>query len=180
MHPSPCCGPRMWTRPARRARARAWALAASLAAASLAAQAPASSAGSGAAPAADPYLGRWLTEPRDGIIEIEAVADGTYTGRIIGGDSPNRTDSHNPDPAKRAALLLGQVILKQLRYEAEGQWADGTIYDPDSGRTYHCSVQMPDPDRLKVRGFIGVSLLGRNQLWTRYRGAELTLPPAKH
>lgn len=129
---------------------------------------------------ADRIVGRWLTEPRDGIIEIEAVADGTYTGRIIGGDSPNRTDSHNPDPAKRTALLLGQVILKQLRYEAEGQWTDGTIYDPDSGRTYHCSVQMPDADRLKVRGFIGVSLLGRNQVWTRYRGTELTLPPAKH
>ncbi len=129
---------------------------------------------------ADRIVGRWLTEPRDGIIEIEAVGDGTYTGRIIGGDSPNRTDSHNPDPTKRTTLLLGQVILKQLRYEAEGQWADGTIYDPDSGRTYHCSVQSPEPDTLKVRGFIGVSLLGRSQVWTRYRGTELTLPPAKH
>ncbi len=129
---------------------------------------------------ANQIVGRWLTEPRDGIIEIEAAGDGTYTGRIIGGDSPNRTDSHNPDPAKRTALLLGQVILKQLRYEGSGQWADGTIYDPDSGRTYHCSVHSPQADTLSVRGFIGVSLLGRSQVWTRYRGTELTLPPARH
>src|SRR5579863_8654518 len=182
MHPSPCCGPRMWTRPARRARARAWALAlaASLAAASLAAQAPASSAGSGAAPAADPYLGRWLTEPRDGIIEITRGADGSYQGQIIGGNSPQRVDEHNPDPGRRQQRLLGQVILKDMHPDGEGGLTGGTIYDPDSGRTYRCRIEPLAADRLKVRGFIGISLLGRTQVWTRFTGASLDLPPAGH
>ena len=128
---------------------------------------------------ADQIIGRWLTEPRDGIIEISMTADGTYTGRIIGGDSPNRVDAKNPDPAKRLRVLLGQVILQQLKYKGRGQWSDGTIYDPDSGHTYHCNVELLNAEQLRVRGYIGVSLLGRTQLWTRYQGSSLTLPPAK-
>ncbi|HEX4378220.1 MAG TPA: DUF2147 domain-containing protein [Steroidobacteraceae bacterium] len=157
-----------------RLAAPVWAL---LAAVLCAGASPVSSA---ATSEADRIVGRWLTEPRDGIIEISANGDGTYTGKIIGGNSPQRTDSHNPDPARRTSLLLGQVILKGLQYKGSQQWADGTIYDPDSGRTYHCNVQGLEPDTLTVRGFIGFSLLGRSQVWTRYQGSELTLPPAKH
>jgi len=123
-------------------------------------------------------LGRWLTEPRDGIIEITRTADNRYQGRIIGGNDPHRVDRHNPDPGRRQQVLLGQTILQGLHEDGEGNWSGGTIYDPDSGRTYKCHVELLDHDRLKVRGFIGVSLLGRSQTWTRYLGATLDLSPA--
>jgi len=75
-------------------------------------------------------------------------------------------------------LLLGQVILKDMHPDGEGGLGGGTIYDPDSGRTYRCKLELLGPDRLQVRGFIGFALLGRSQVWTRYLGSEMTLPPA--
>jgi uncharacterized protein (DUF2147 family) len=132
-----------------------------------------------AADAAPAPLGRWLTEPRDGIIEITRAADGSYQGKIIGGNAPARVDAKNPDPARRQQLLLGQVIMLGMRADGEG-WSGGTIYEPDSGRTYKCRLEIIDPDHLKVRGFVGVSLLGRSQTWTRYTGATLDLSAPGH
>jgi uncharacterized protein (DUF2147 family) len=129
--------------------------------------------------AAPGILGRWLTEPRDGIIEITQAADGSYQGKIIGGNAPGRVDAKNPDASRRQQLLLGQIILLGMRAEGADGWAGGTIYDPDSGRTYKCHIEPIDHDHLKVRGFIGLSLLGRSQTWTRYAGASLDLSNQK-
>jgi uncharacterized protein (DUF2147 family) len=123
-------------------------------------------------------VGNWLTESRDGIIELSRAADGTYQGKIVGGNDPHRLDQHNPDEAKRSQTVLGQVILQGMKYEGDGKWSGGTIYDPDSGRHYKCHLELLDKDRLQVRGFIGFSLLGRSQVWTRYLGSSLTLPAA--
>jgi len=133
----------------------------------------------GVALAAEPTLaGRWLTEPRDGIIEVTRLPDGSYQGQIIGGNAPHRVDEHNPDPSRRQQLLLGQVILKAMHDDGADSWSGGTIYDPDSGHTYKCRIERLDHDRIKVRGFLGISLLGRSQTWTRYLGSTLELPPA--
>jgi uncharacterized protein (DUF2147 family) len=150
------------------------ALALAPAAAASAAEAPAAAAGDD--PAAQ-ILGNWLTEPRDGIIQISRAADGSYQGRIVGGNDPQRLDQHNPDQARRTQPLLGQTILQGMRYDGGGKWSGGTIYDPDSGRTYKCHLERLDQERLQVRGYIGFALLGRSQLWTRYLGSSMTLPP---
>jgi uncharacterized protein (DUF2147 family) len=122
-------------------------------------------------------LGNWLTEHHDGIIEVSLAADGTHQGRIAGGNAPQRLDSHNPDESKRDRPLLGQFIVKGMKYDGEGKWSGGTIYDPDNGRSYKCRWELLDAARLQVRGFIGFSLLGRSQVWTRYQGTSMTLPP---
>jgi uncharacterized protein (DUF2147 family) len=124
-------------------------------------------------------LGNWLTEPKDGIIQISLEADATYRGRIVGGNNPGRVDEKNPDPPQRSKPLRGQVILRNLRYDGDGKWSGGTIYDPESGHTYKCLVELIAPDSLKVRGFIGISLLGKSQIWTRYLGASMDLPAAR-
>ena len=142
--------------------------------------APAAAATAAAAAGDDPtaqILGNWLTEPRDGIIQISRAADGSYQGRIVGGNDPQRLDQHNPDQARRTQPLLGQIILQGMSYDGGGKWSGGTIYDPDSGRTYKCHLERLDQDRLQVRGYIGFALLGRSQLWTRYLGSSMTLPP---
>ena len=64
--------------------------------------------------------GNWLTEPKDGIIQIGRNAAGLYEGRIVGGDAPDKLDLHNPDASKRDLLLLGQLIMRDLKYEAHG------------------------------------------------------------
>ena len=120
--------------------------------------------------------GNWLTEPKDGIIQLSVDAQGNLQGRIVGGNHPGRKDDQNPDPALRSRELRGQVILKDMHYEGNGRWSGGTIYKPDNGKTYKCRVELAEDDTLKVRGFIGFSLLGVTQKWTRYTGTSMTLP----
>lgn len=122
--------------------------------------------------------GNWLTEPRDGIIQITVDASGRLQGRIVGGNHPGLRDEKNPDAARRSLALRGQVILKDMKYDGDGHWSGGTIYKPDNGRTYKCKIELTGHDELKVRGYIGFALLGVTQKWTRYIGTSMDLPPA--
>lgn len=124
-------------------------------------------------------LGRWLTEPRDGIIEMTQLADGHFEGRIIGGNEPGKLDSKNPEASQRSKPLRGQVIVHALAYDGEGKYSGGTIYDPASGSTYKLKMELLADGTLKVRGYIGFALLGKTQIWTRYTGTTLDLPPAQ-
>ena len=121
-------------------------------------------------------LGNWLTEPKDGIIQISVASDGTLQGKIVGGNEPGKLDSKNPDPAKRSLTLRGQVIMQGLKYDGESRWSGGTIYDPKGGSTYKCKIELQADGSLKVRGFIGFALLGKSQTWTRYAGMSMDLP----
>ncbi|MGB6451628.1 MAG: DUF2147 domain-containing protein [Steroidobacteraceae bacterium] len=141
--------------------------------------APVRAAGpAGSRPGFDPthaVLGNWLVQSRDGIIQISRAPDGTYQGRIVGGTDPRSLDRKNPDPAKRRNTLKGTLIMTGLKYDGDSRWSAGAIYDPDSGKLYKCSMQLIDQDHLRLRGFFGISLLGRNQVWTRYLGAQMDL-----
>ncbi len=139
-------------------------------------EAPASEAAADAK--AQMVLGNWLTQDRDGIIQISLARDGSYQGRIVGGNGPGRLDTTNPDPALRTEPLRGHVIMQGMRYEGDGHWSTGTIRDPNNGHIYKCRMQLLAPDRLQIRGFLGVSLLGRSQVWTRYTGTSMDLPAA--
>ncbi len=134
-------------------------------------------------PAADVAMtrigGNWLTEPRDGIIQLSVDAQGNLQGRIVGGNHPGLRDEHNPDATLRSRELRGQIILKDMKYDGNGRWSGGTIYKPDNGKTYKCKVELRGDDTLGVRGFIGFSLLGVTQTWTRYTGTSMDLQPAR-
>ncbi|MCH1433716.1 MAG: DUF2147 domain-containing protein [Flavobacteriaceae bacterium] len=62
--------------------------------------------------------------------------------------------------------IEGMVIIKDLTLE-DDTWEDGTILDPKSGKVYDCYIGFQDSNTLKVRGFLGFSLLGRTQIWKR-------------
>ena len=151
-------------------------LAAALLLAGVALAAPCGAADPGDA-ALTRVAGNWLTEPRDGIIQITVDAGGTLQGRIVGGNHPGLQDVNNPDPARRSLALRGQVILTGMHYDGHGRWSGGTIYKPDGGSTYKCRIELTGRDELKVRGFIGFALLGITQTWTRYTGTSMDLPP---
>jgi uncharacterized protein (DUF2147 family) len=132
----------------------------------------------GGKPELDPtqaVLANWLVQSRDGIIQISRAQDDTYQGRIVGGTDPHSLDSKNPDPAKRHDTIQGTIILTHLKYAGHSRWKDGRIYDPSSGKTYKCNLQLMNHDSLKIRGYIGVSLLGGSQLWSRYLGTQMVL-----
>ena len=113
--------------------------------------------------------GRWLSGDKSGWIEIRLV-DGKPVGTAAGSttpDEPPRFDALNPDPALRSRALLGITILQGFEYVGDQVWKGGTIYDPNSGNSYRSTMTLLDRNTLKVRGFIGVSLFGRSDTWTR-------------
>lgn len=114
--------------------------------------------------------GTWLSGDGDGLIAVE-VSGTALSGRIVGSpnDDPDRatTDIHNPDPALRARPLVGLELFSGFKYDGDGVWSGGFIYDPNSGNTYRCKITLQDPTTLKVRGFIGIALFGRTETWKR-------------
>ena len=64
--------------------------------------------------------------------------------------------------------ILGLLVIKGLKKNGT-EYDDGQILDPKHGRLYRCYISSEGPDKLKVRGFIGVSLIGRTQYWHRVK-----------
>ena len=62
--------------------------------------------------------------------------------------------------------IEGMVIVEGLELNGK-TWEEGTILDPKSGKTYSCYITFENNNTLKVRGYIGFSLLGRTQKWIR-------------
>jgi uncharacterized protein (DUF2147 family) len=123
------------------------------------------------APAAQaaPVEGRWRTQKGDGVVEVKVADDGTLVGvGAPGGDDPDRLDTNNPDPKLKGRKLLGAEILWGFEpdNEAQTKWSGGKIYDPDNGKTYACKLELKD-GKLRIRGYVGISLFGRTEVWTR-------------
>ncbi|MCX6304619.1 MAG: DUF2147 domain-containing protein [Bacteroidetes bacterium] len=126
---------------------------------------------------ADDILGTWLNQEATGKITLYKE-NGKYFGKLVWLREPNdkvtgqpRTDKENPDAILKSKPLIGMVNMKNFSFDGKDEWAGGTIYDPKNGKTYKCYIQFDGPGKLKVRGYIGVSLLGRNTYWTK------TTPP---
>jgi uncharacterized protein (DUF2147 family) len=126
----------------------------------------------------DDILGSWLTEGGHSCVEISKQED-RYFATITALEFPNftedeeegmegkpRVDLHNPDESLRGQSLIGLELMKGFEFNGK-QWVDGRIYDPDNGKTYKCKMTLEDGGILNVRGFIGVSLLGRTTVWMR-------------
>jgi len=62
--------------------------------------------------------------------------------------------------------IIGLGIIENLRKQGD-EYSGGSIMDPENGKTYKCTLGLIDSNRLKVRGYIGIALLGRTQYWTR-------------
>lgn len=120
----------------------------------------------------DAILGRWLTGTGNAAVTIYKES-GKYFGKITwlkkptSEDGKPKLDKNNPDEKKRSIPLIGLNILKEFVFAGGNKWEKGTIYDPENGKTYSCKITMVNNDKLDVRGFIGISMLGRTQVWIR-------------
>ena len=121
----------------------------------------------------DDILGKWLTAAGEGHIEIYKKGN-KYFGKLVWINDPNdekgkpKTDLLNPNPSLRNKPVLGMELLKDFVYE-DKRWTDGAIYDPNSGKTYSCNLNLKNFQQLTVRGYIGISLLGRSEVWKRVK-----------
>lgn len=130
----------------------------------------------GAARAGEPTpVGRWTTVDDDtgkptSVVQIWEEG-GKLQGRI---ESLVLQPGEDPAPKctkcegeRKDQPIVGMVILWGLARDG-AEWSGGHILDPDNGSTYRCLVE-PDEggQKLKVRGYLGISLLGRTQVWVR-------------
>ncbi|RKP52282.1 DUF2147 domain-containing protein [Trinickia fusca] len=120
-------------------------------------------------------VGTWKTiddsthQPK-ALVRITQDSDGTLSGKVVKGLNPNEkpgrlctacTDERKDQP------MLGMTIIKSMKQDGD-TWDDGNILDPENGKVYKCKMHLEDGgNKLIVRGYIGVSLLGRSQTWIR-------------
>lgn len=79
-----------------------------------------------------------------------------------------KTDVRNPYPALRSRPIQGLQIINGFRPDGGAVWTGASIYNPEDGEIYHCKATISDDGKtLTVRGYIGVPLLGKSQVWTR-------------
>jgi len=126
---------------------------------------------------ADAVLGIWLTQDKDSKIEIYKK-NNEYHGKIVWLKEPNKNgkpkvDDKNPDAKKQDRPIMGLVLMTHFEYDEDFVWEDGSIYDPKNGKTYSCKMTLSkDKNTLDVRGYIGISLIGRTAIWTRSKLEE--------
>jgi uncharacterized protein (DUF2147 family) len=120
----------------------------------------------------DAIVGVW--ETGSGKARVNIIKSGNYYyGRIvwlrepINEEGKPKVDKNNPDESKRNTPLLGMRMLAGFEFKGDNVWEDGTIYDPESGSTYNCTISLTDNKSMNIRGFIGISAFGRTDVWRR-------------
>ncbi|MGF6723012.1 uncharacterized protein (DUF2147 family) [Paraburkholderia sp. GAS41] len=123
----------------------------------------------------DSPVGTWQTiddhtgQPK-ALVQITQDGNGALDGKVIKGlgpnDQPDRRCTACTD-ARKDQLILGMTIISDMKKDDEG-WDGGQILDPENGKLYKCKMHLEEGgQKLVVRGYIGVSLLGRSQTWIR-------------
>lgn len=141
--------------------------------------------------------GYWLKETEDphksAVIEIYAEGQ-TFAGRIaklrypqfVAGEKSNtgdivpdhmvgktKADVLNPNEAQRGRPIEGLKLIEGFKADGHNAWGGATIYNPEDGKTYTCKANLSKDGRtLKVRGYVGVPMLGRTQTWTRVESPQ--------
>lgn len=120
-------------------------------------------------------LGVWTNAEKKATFEIYKCGD-KLCGKIVTLTVPNdpetgkpKTDTQNPDPKLRSRPRLGLVFMEGFKYDDDNKWDDGKIYDPETGKTYSCYMKMESANSMEVKGYIGFSLIGKSQTWTRVK-----------
>ena len=127
----------------------------------------------------DDILGEWFNGEKNAKIEIAKCAD-KYCGKIVWLKEPNypegsqdgtpgtqKLDHNNPDPSLKKSPIIGLQIVYDFTFAGDDVWSDGRVYDPKNGKTYKGKMTLISPQQLNLRGYIGISLIGRTTTWTR-------------
>jgi uncharacterized protein (DUF2147 family) len=121
----------------------------------------------------DAIVGVWKNGEGTGMIKISKNGE-KYQGKIVWLKEPNdqetgkpKLDKNHPDEKVRNRPVLGLINTWGFVYKGDKTWDEGNIYDPKNGSTYDCTIRMKDNNTLEVRGYIGISLIGRTDTWTR-------------
>lgn len=116
-------------------------------------------------------VGLWKTiDDEDGTIKSHVSiyeSNGKLFGKVLKLINPEKTFCSECKGDKKDKSIEGMNIMWDLVQDKSNLWNGGKILDPKNGKVYKCKIELEDPATLKVRGFIGFSLLGRTQTWYR-------------
>ncbi len=125
---------------------------------------------------ADKINGIWLSEGGEVQLKFEIFrSNDKYYGKLLyastmyeaDGTTPKK-DFKNPDAKLRTRSRLKIQNLNGLQY-VDGSYTDGTLYNPDDGRTYSLNAELKSADHLEFRGYIGFSLFGKTMTFKRVK-----------
>ena len=123
-------------------------------------------------------LGPWKSDGGDSRLELFKCGE-RICGKIVWLKVPNyidrtdgpvgktKVDRKNPNPALRNRPIIGLQVIKGFTPTGINRWGSGTCYNPETGKSYKCTMKLASPNRLKLRGYIGISLIGRSFDLTR-------------
>jgi uncharacterized protein (DUF2147 family) len=124
---------------------------------------------------ADDVLGIWLNQDGDAHVEM-FKKNGKIYGKLVWLKFPTddetgkaKLDKRNPDNKLKSRPVMGLEILTNFSFDGSSEWTGGEIYDPKTGKTYSCYMTFDSDNKLKIRGYIGISLIGRTTYWTRIK-----------
>ena len=120
---------------------------------------------------ADDILGFYMNPTNEGIIKVYEE-NGKYHGKLVWMKNPEKLDKENPDKTKKTQKILNSIIFKNFVYAENNLWKNGSIYDPKNGKTYDCKITRDEKGNLNIRGFIGISLLGRTEYFVKVNFKE--------
>ncbi len=116
-------------------------------------------------------LGQWTTyddqtKKKKGVVEIYEKNDHYFAKIIKSYDSESNAVCETCTGNKKGKPIIGLEIIENLKQDG-AEYKGGTIMDPENGKTYSCYLNLVSKNKLKVRGYLGVSLFGRTQYWIR-------------
>lgn len=120
----------------------------------------------------DDIIGVWTNSDQVMKVKIEKIGS-HYFGKLIWLEKPlepdgkPKLDKNNPDPSLRSVPFIGLRVMKDMKYKGDGVWGGGTLYDPEKGKTYGCKITMTSMEVANIRGYIGLSLLGKTEKFSR-------------
>lgn len=117
-------------------------------------------------------IGKWKTIDDETGVAKSVVEVYEKSGKVYGKVVEILRDDRKKDVCSECTgsnknkPILGMVIINNLKKDGK-EYGSGTILDPTSGKEYKCYITLESADKLKVRGYVGFSLMGRTQYWVR-------------
>jgi uncharacterized protein (DUF2147 family) len=116
----------------------------------------------------DSIVGKWYVEDKTAIFDFYRTGN-HYRAKLIPLAKPDMVDTNNSVDSLKNRPLSGATLIYDLVYDTKKKrWDGGRVYNPENGKTYlcHCSLAAGGT-QLLFRGYLGVSILGQTQTWTR-------------
>lgn len=128
--------------------------------------------------ATEPGVRGYWQEPSGAVIEVAPCAQGLCLTLVtLAPGEHSHTDAHNPDVKLRGRALCGLRIGQDFTEVDPQHAAGGHVYDPKSGHTYS-GTMTAQGNKLNLRGYLGIQLLGRTEIWTRVGPGQASCTPA--